>query len=1380
MQCYTELLPSTAVTHAVALPFLHGQAKNLVVAKTSLLQVFALQNDHGQSDKSNGASALSVHCKLVLIGEYPLSGTVTALSSVKTLNSKSGGSALLVATREARLSLVEWDPQNHRISTISIHYYEGENIINQPFGPALTDCSSILSVDPSSRCAALKFGQRHLAILPFRQLGDELLADGEDAGFDAEMTDAPDSGAPKSKDAHGKQNEADSEARQTPYKSSFVLPLTALDPAFKHPVDLAFLHEYREPTFGVLSSEVVPSSALLEERKDCLTYHVITLDLDQRASTGLISVPNLPSDLWRAVPLPLPVGGVLLVGANELIHVDQGGKTTGVAVNEFAKQATNFTLTDQSVLGLKLERCQIEHLGAESGDMLISLDNGSLVTLSFNLAGRNVGGLRLAPVQAENGGHLIDSSSSCTAMLDDAKVFIGSEDGDSKLVGWTRSTQQPSRKRSHAQMTTENADVDADVSSEEDEDDDLYANTAASMKREQSPDHSVPQASTAYRFQVLDSLLSAGPINDMSFTKSGRNGDKLKLVAATGRGRASGLTFMSKEITPQITHSRKMPSARGTWSICARPKPEDSDEPVALFDNLFFAYDGEVTKVYDLNAGERDDQKETESTSSKFVERTGTEFERDGETLAISTLADGTQIVQCRRTEIITYDHNLGLVQMIPMTDDETDAELKILHASFCDPYMLVLRDDSSVQVLKAEKSGELEMVEPNNDFASTKWLSACLYSGVLTFNETAAFMLGPEGAFQLYKLPELTPYCSLPNVTHLPPVISQDSTQRRLGAKETLTEVLVADLGPTGFESPYMILRSASDDLTLYEPFRYPSFSSADRSNWTKDLRFRKVPFNYLPKYDESSTEEAEGNNVSLRALEVAGHNAVLVPGAAASLMLREADSLPKVLALECEKAQSLTPVHWADSSADFTLLNSEGQLQECKLPQDTEYGTGWSVHKTQLGNPPEEVQHISYHEDRHLHVVASCRNVDYFPSEEDGPLPDKNEEGLHPQIQQYTLHLLSGKSHQLLHSFPMPYAEIVTSLKVMTLEVSEHSREKALRVAVGSAVHRGEDLPTKGFLTVFEVLDVVPEPDMPETGVKLSVVAREETKGPVTTLESFPYGLVGIAQGQKLMIRGLREEGSCLPVAFLDAQAYTSTLKTLGKSGLWMAGDAWKGLWFGGFTEEPYKLSVLGKSRPTMEIMSAEFLPYDGELYILIIDADMDLHVLQYDPENPKSLSGSRLLHRSTFHLGHFPTSMHLVPSSLAPFTDQPMTNGNTNGDTEHQDSSLFHVLMTFQSGAAGLVTPLDEGTYRRLGALQTHLTSILEHPAGLNPRAYRTADGEGLGARGVIDGGIIQRISELGSARRAEVLGRAGGDAWGLRSDLEIIGGGGLAYL
>ena len=347
---------------------------------------------------------------------------------------------------------------------------------------------------------------------------------------------------------------------------------------------------------------------------------------------------------------------------------------------------------------------------------------------------------------------------------------------------------------------------------------------------------------------------------------------------------------------------------------------------------------------------------------------------------------------------------------------------------------------------------------------------------------------------------------------------------------------------------------------------------------------------------------------------------------------------------------------------------------------------------------------------------------------------------------------------------------------MKVMPLEVSEHTHEQKMMIVAGTAIQRGEDTPTKGVVNVFEVLDVVPDPDRPDSGLKLHAISHEETKGGVTAIESFPSGLLGTGQGQKLMIRGLKEDGSCLPVAFLDGQCYTTQLKTFAQSGMWLAADAEKGLWFGSFTEEPYKVNVLAKSRSRMEIVAAEFLPFEGFLYLIVVDAHTDLHIVQYDPEDPKTLSGLRLLHRSKFHLGHFPSSMTVVPSTLSPTSQQPMINGF---EDDEPMSKLFQVLTTSYSGSLGLITPVDESTYRRLGAMQAHLTSVLEHSAGLNPRAHRGIEGEGFGARGVIDGSLVQRINELGSTRRAEVLGRAGADVWALRSDLEIIGGDGLEY-
>jgi cleavage and polyadenylation specificity factor subunit 1 len=57
-------------------------------------------------------------------------------------------------------------------------------------------------------------------------------------------------------------------------------------------------------------------------------------------------------------------------------------------------------------------------------------------------------------------------------------------------------------------------------------------------------------------------------------------------------------------------------------------------------------------------------------------------------------------------------------------------------------------------------------------------------------------------------------------------------------------------------------------------------------------------------------------------------------------------------------------------------------------------------------------------------------------------------------------------------------------------------------------------------------------------------------------------------MAQGQKSMVRGLKEDGTLLPVAFMDMQCYVTTLKSLPNTGMLLMGDAYKGVWFTGYT--------------------------------------------------------------------------------------------------------------------------------------------------------------------------------------------------------------------
>lgn len=48
--------------------------------------------------------------------------------------------------------------------------------------------------------------------------------------------------------------------------------------------------------------------------------------------------------------------------------------------------------------------------------------------------------------------------------------------------------------------------------------------------------------------------------------------------------------------------------------------------------------------------------------------------------------------------------------------------------ASFIDPYLVILRDDSSVLLLQADSSGDLDEVSLPQEISTSKWRCSCLY----------------------------------------------------------------------------------------------------------------------------------------------------------------------------------------------------------------------------------------------------------------------------------------------------------------------------------------------------------------------------------------------------------------------------------------------------------------------------------------------------------------------------------------------------------------------------------------------------------------------------------------------------------------------------
>jgi cleavage and polyadenylation specificity factor subunit 1 len=84
---------------------------------------------------------------------------------------------------------------------------------------------------------------------------------------------------------------------------------------------------------------------------------------------------------------------------------------------------------------------------------------------------------------------------------------------------------------------------------------------------------------------------------------------------------------------------------------------------------------------------------------------------------------------------------DLGLAQIFPMTDELTGAEPKVISASFADPYLLLVRDDSSVFLISSDNHGDLDEIERGDALLATKWVSGSLYNdcrGIFNSNATS------------------------------------------------------------------------------------------------------------------------------------------------------------------------------------------------------------------------------------------------------------------------------------------------------------------------------------------------------------------------------------------------------------------------------------------------------------------------------------------------------------------------------------------------------------------------------------------------------------------------------------------------------------------
>jgi cleavage and polyadenylation specificity factor subunit 1 len=465
----------------------------------------------------------------------------------------------------------------------------------------------------------------------------------------------------------------------------------------------------------------------------------------------------------------------------------------------------------------------------------------------------------------------------------------------------------------------------------------------------------------------------------------------------------------------------------------------------------------------------------------------------------------------------------------------------------------------------------------------------------------------------QIYALPNLnTPIFVAEHFSMLPPLLREQTsppTSPRAAAApatpsvtEEVTEILLADLGDQAAREPYLIVRNAQDDITFYKAFLTSgtlSFVKTSNPVISTPRRGAREPASFRP----------------MVALEnVSGYACVFLPGADPAFIIKTAKSIPRLHRLAGTAVRGLSAFNTASADRGFVYIDVSGSVRVAQLPPDWNFDNPFHAKKVYLN---ESLRAIAWYDPMNVCIAATTRRVPFGLEEEDGRA-DLDESQLQPQIEHGSLVVISPLTWTEVDRYAFAHNEVALVVQTISLEVSEHTKERRQLVAVGTGIFRGEDHSARGGIYVFEVIEVVPEPGKPETNRKLKLVTREEVKGTVSALCGV-NGYLLAAQGQKIMVRGLKEDQSLLPVAFMDMNCYVTVAKNLG--GLVLFGDFTKSVWFTGFSEEPYKMTLFGKDTQELQVLTADFLPDGRQLLFAVADANGDIHVLQYDPERKPS---------------------------------------------------------------------------------------------------------------------------------------------------------------
>ncbi|KAJ3193589.1 Cleavage and polyadenylation specificity factor subunit 1 [Irineochytrium annulatum] len=421
----------------------------------------------------------------------------------------------------------------------------------------------------------------------------------------------------------------------------------------------------------------------------------------------------------------------------------------------------------------------------------------------------------------------------------------------------------------------------------------------------------------------------------------------------------------------------------------------------------------------------------------------------------------------------------------------------------------------------------------------------------------------------------------------------------------------------------------------------------------------------------------------------------------------------------------RTFTEFHNVNVQNGFVYVNEKGELRLCQLFTQFNYDSHWPFCKVPLKRTPH---HITYHYGSDTYVLAASTPVPFLLSKaqhaaalsagviEEGETLDtvresskEDRSGLYyPMTGATDLELVSPVTWETVDRFKMLEYEHVLSIAIVSLHSKFTTSGRKLYLACGTGWFRGEDLSVRGRLLLFDVIDVVPEIDNPQTRHKFKMVYSSEEKTPITAVCGV-NGYLLAALGSRVILYTFEDGEDMSGVAFIDVNLYVNTARSV--KNMILLGDVMKSVLFIGFQEEPPQLKLLGKDYHPLQVFASDFIIHESSMSMIVSDNEKNIHMLSYAPYNIQSELGQRLLRRGEIHVATRIQSMTRLRKM-----------GSLNEDGAVIPSNVHFCVCGTLDGGIALCIPVSEKIYKRTYALYSKMVTNIQHLAGLNPRGFR----------------------------------------------------------